>query len=223
MRMLKTIITLVAVATFGFSSMSSAGPVTIMLNDGVNPAVILADGDGTDPNGAAGAVTFIGGIGSWIVNVTTGIGAPIFSTPHLDLNSINVSNTGSPTTFIDLYVSQTDFSLSGLAQLASFYAGIGGTTVGSVVWELLVDDGNSLFSGVAIAGGMNAGTPFSDETTVQTLVDGLFSMTLHVRILHANTAGTTSFDFESFAVPEPGTLVLIGFGLFGLALARRRA
>jgi len=226
MKITRLLAVLLAATALTVGSFATAGPVTIRLFDGIT-TVTVADGDvgpPTDSNAVAGAVTWIGGVGSWVVNVTTGVGAPLFSDPHLDLNSINISNTSGPGVFLDVWVSQTDFTLGGIAQLAAFFGSIGGTSVGTLAWDMWVDDANGLFSqATQVAGAATVGSPFAQSGVGHAIVDGTFSMTLHVRVLHGNAPGTTSFDFEGFVVPEPGTIALLGIGLIGLALLRRRA
>ena len=73
----------------------------LTLNDGVNPIVSIADQGAGDSNPFVGAVTWIGSLGVWNVNVATGFSeSPI---PHMDLNSFeNSTAAGNLTiTFTD--------------------------------------------------------------------------------------------------------------------------
>lgn len=222
MKTTKLVATLLATAAFVFVTAAQAVP-TIRLYDGTTTVTVADQGAG-DLNAVAGIVTFIGSIGQWIGNVTTGVGTPVLTGPHLDLNSVNISNITGASGFIDVLLSDVDFTLGAGAQIAQFLGAIGGTTQGMVTWSLYIDDGNTLFAPTTLIGSDSAvGPAFADVFSGPTLVDGTFSMTLAVRIVHGNAPGTiTSFDFEGQLVPEPGTIMLIGAGLLAIVLIRRR-
>lgn len=84
----------IAIASLVFTAgLSFATPLTLKLDDGTN-SVTVQDGGAGDSNSTNGAVTWIRSLGVWTVNVSTGIGYPLFgspSWPYLDLNSVNTS------------------------------------------------------------------------------------------------------------------------------------
>lgn len=95
-------------------------------------------------------------------------------------------------------------------------------------------DGRGYFD---VAGGMAAGNFDTDTFTVQTsagptfdTADFLFTSSFQLLrnpIVDPNT-GTVypmfgSNDFQGDSIPEPGSLALLGLGVFGLAAARRRS
>ncbi len=59
--------------------------------------ITIADGSAQDSNIAPGAVTFMGSIGGWSINVSTGLTDPALPVAQLDLNSVDVS-AGTPGT-----------------------------------------------------------------------------------------------------------------------------
>lgn len=180
-----------------------------------------------DDSATPGLANFTGALGAWNVNITTGLAAPVLNPNEMDLNSVNVSNINPPAPggYLDIFLSQTDFSAGGIDQLVSFVGEIGGTTRGTVTWMLFADDNNVLFGDqYVIAGGMNSVSPFADTLAGAFSLSDTFSLTLYVRINHGNGIRSTSFNYAAGfnSVAEPGTLALIGAALLGIVVLRRR-
>ena len=206
-----------AVGAFALFAANTANAIpTLKLSDGITTVTV---GDGqigvvSDLSAQTGAVTFIGAVGSWIVNVSTGISDPILGSPtnpHMDLNSVNVNVSGG---------SGTDFAMEAL---------IGGTlnlASGSLLtYNTYASATNSLFAETHLLtsqtfnpgafSGTDAGsfpvTPFPAP----------YSLTQKVVITHG-AAGSTSFN-AALQVPDGGTTVaLLGFVLLGVEGLRRK-
>jgi hypothetical protein len=193
-------------------------------------SVTITDGGVGDANPAAGAVTFIGSVGVFNINVSTGLSKPVLpSSPIsalMDLNSVNTS-TAAGTLLIEL----TDTDFPGMLLGGHLQGDVGGTTQGSAEFSAYVNASNAEFDTVGAAAEVHLG-PFSPVAFSGSASDsfgpiGDYSMTIVAKIIHGSGINSTSFNFQvgTTAVPAPAGLLiaLTGLPMLGVgAWVRRR-
>jgi hypothetical protein len=170
----------------------------------------------TDANAGLNQVTYVGTIGTWTLNVSTGSSHGASVGTDLDLNSANSTTAASTLTIL--------FSDSGFTSGAGGRTlSVGGTLQGAMssvsfgAWEgaTLFDTApadrigsiltftTSPFAGTS--GGPGAGADLTERA-----------------ILTATGAGSTSFNFALAPVPEPASVMLFGGMLLATVGAIRR-
>ena len=209
------------------TAMPADAALILRLSDGTT-TVTVQDGGVGDANPVLGAVTFVGAVGGFGVNVSTGLSKPFVGPAELDLNSINATSVGFGGGSLTIDLTDTDYDFGiGSAGLLDWLWG-GTTTQGSTVtgqgWKNL--DNEEFGFGPIQTGllGPFSGAFSTSGSAFHPVLTDPYSMTIRI-IYTATGAGQTysgNFNLQNVAVPEPAGVALFGLGLTAVAMAFRR-
>ena len=192
-----------------------------LIDSGTATTVTIADGGAGDASAVPGVIVFLGTVGNFDINVQVGQSKPTSGSaarPFMTILSSTATSGGSGSTLV-LALTDTDFTPA----ITLFKKAVNSASpfTGPVTYAAFFDTGNAEFAiTTAIGAGLSGSGIFNDLNSGAGPGSAPYSLTLLTTV---TPVGTTPSQFDaSLSVPEPTSLLLLGFGFLALGFFGRR-
>jgi len=222
--------TLTAVFLLGMPQSSRASLEIALQETGVNGGAITV----VDTEADFSTVTYTGTYGDFSVKVFGGSSDNGATLSDLLDSTTSVENTTGGTKTLNLWITQSNYTLP-VGAVLGVSSSLGGsvslgTLGGTDIFQAYADKNNNLFGTTDYTNGPQSATfngSSYDTGTAAGLFNnsnGVYSLTSDVTFVLSGGKANYSSEVDVTAVPEPGTvaLALTGLPILGLLWARRR-
>jgi len=228
---LSTIAILFVALMLTFATTADALQLTIDVIDSSTHSKVIADGDANDSNPLAGVISYYsaisGNIGIFNVELTIGAQtkptAGTASNPIFVLHDVSSSSASGEAGILNISASDQNYNIDGTG-LSGWTFDASGSPANTMSLQAYYDNTNALHGHGTLIGdtGLFASADAFHINSGDT-PSGDFSLTLAATINHAGGMFEhSSFNADLNPLPEPGTILLLGFGLLGLGIIRRK-
>jgi hypothetical protein len=213
---MKSLVIMLAIALAAFLCPQPAhATLELKLDDGAGHAVDILDGGAGDSCANANCITWIGSLGVWSINVSTGLDKNMTG----DLIHLNSVDTATAAGNMTITLSDNGFTPGNVGGFTAAFGPLFGSG-GTGSYSAYEDDTTKFalthqIGSTLTAAGSTSGGPASSPSG--------YALTQVVTLHFGNGGGTSSFDASINPVPEPaGVTLLGGVLLFSAAALRRR-
>ncbi len=224
----------IAAAALVFVSPLAHSQSVLQLQNGAT-IVTIGDNSANDSNGSTGVITYMGAVGNFNTNITTGSSKPAVggaTTPELDLTSLNITNdTDSPQTLTLLFSDNNFGPVTGTPQASLSITQLGqspsGPANGSVSYRGYFDSANMTLAQTTLLTSIGPITTTGNGSNSGSLgtFANPFALTQAVTItLNAGGTFLGSANLDIVPVPEVNTVLagVLATIVIGVSFARRR-